>query len=107
MQWPNAFEPYIFNFWIFCRTQRGKRGNENNTFVCLLLNHVWKDYVGDRTVVDVPIVEMDGLDITISGEQKKVTKKAERFIEQLWIGSLNVGIKIDCNYRLILTAEAD
>ena len=56
--------------------------------MCLLLNHVWKDYVGDRTVVDVPIVEMDGLDITTSGEQKKVTKKAERFIEQLWIGSL-------------------
>ena len=29
---------------------------------------------------------MDGLDITTSGEQKKVTKKAERFIEQLRMG---------------------
>ena len=44
---------------------------------------------------------MDGLDTT-SSDQKIVTKKAERFIEQLWIGSLNVGIKIDCNHRLTL-----
>ena len=51
---------------------------------------------------------MDGLDITTNGEQKKVTKKAERFIEQLWIGSLMWASRsIATIYDRLILCQAD